>query len=99
MAGQNRRCGNHLAVVVFAFTVYSNPIFGVSTIGGLKFVEEVSAPDPRTVLFRWKQGYPDAVTENNILPPLPRHILGQAYEELLLLGEREPAYALVEQHV
>lgn len=66
----------------FAYRIYSNPVFGVSTLGGLKFVESVTAPDPRTVVFRWKQGYPDAISENNIVPPLPRHILEGPYEEL-----------------
>ncbi len=67
---------------VFASQVYARPEFGVSANGGFKYVEETLAPDPRTVVIRWKQPYPDAVTDLTVLPPLPRHILQQPYQEL-----------------
>lgn len=67
---------------VFAWRVYATPAFGVSTSGGLRYVDEVAAPDPLTVVFHWKQPYPDAVEDLGILPPLPRHILEKPYQEL-----------------
>ncbi len=67
---------------VFAWRVYAAPEFGVSAIGGFKYVEEVVAPDPRTVVIRWKQPYPEAVEEVDVLPPLPRQILEQPYQQL-----------------
>jgi peptide/nickel transport system substrate-binding protein len=67
---------------VFASQVYARPEFGVSANGGFKYVEETLATDPRTVLIRWKQPYPDAVTDVTVLPPLPRHILHQPYQDL-----------------
>ncbi len=67
---------------VFAWRVYANPAFGIANSGGLRYVEELTAPDPRTVVQRWKQGFPDAVREVLTVPPLPRHILEQPYQEL-----------------
>lgn len=40
--------------------------------------EEITAPDDRTLVFRWKQPYIDAATPS--LRPLPRHILGPVVE-------------------
>jgi len=74
----------------FAWRVYSNPVFGIASSGGLRYVEDVVAADASTIVQRWKQGYPDAVTENNNLPPLPRHILEEPYREL----QPEPFMAL-----
>ena len=56
---------------VFAWRVYSNPVFGVSTSGGLGYVEAVVASDPRTVVLRWKTGYPDALTQVAWFPRFP----------------------------
>lgn len=67
---------------VFAWRVYSAPEFGVPRTGGFRLVGGVTAPDPRTVLIRWKQIYPQAVEEVDVLPPLPRHILREPYEQL-----------------
>lgn len=67
---------------VFAWRVYATPEFGVSRTGGFRLVEEVTAPDPRTVVLRWKQPFPQAVEEVDILPPLPRHLLEPAYGQL-----------------
>ena len=67
---------------VFAWQVYATPSFGVSSTGGFKFVEETLAPDSQTVVIRWKQTYPDAVFDIDVLPPLPRHILELPYQQL-----------------
>jgi peptide/nickel transport system substrate-binding protein len=66
----------------FAWTIYATPEFGVAGNGGAKYVDEVLAPDPRSILIRWNQPYPDALTDTALLPPLPRHILEQPYHEL-----------------
>ncbi len=66
----------------FSWSVYSNPVFGQSKIGGLSYVEDVAISDPRAVVLRWRQPYADAVNDTAILPPLPRHILEQSYQNL-----------------
>jgi peptide/nickel transport system substrate-binding protein len=43
-------------------------------------VDEVSAPDARTVVVHYKMPYPDA--GQFALQPLPRHIVGQALEQM-----------------
>jgi len=43
-----------------------------------RFIDEVTAPDPRTVVVRWKEPYPPAGESD--WQPLPRHILGPALE-------------------
>src|SRR4029450_7650553 len=48
--------------VVFAWHVYATPSFGVDIIPPLTQIEEVSAPDPGLVVFRWRQPYPGAGT-------------------------------------
>lgn len=67
---------------VFAWRVYATPEFGLSRTGGFRLVEAVTAPDPRTVVLHWKQPFPDAVQDVDVLPPLPRHILEQPFEQL-----------------
>jgi peptide/nickel transport system substrate-binding protein len=66
----------------FAWRVYATPEFGVARTGGFRFVEEVTALDPRTVVLRWRQPYPQAVEEIDVLPPLPRHILNEPFAQL-----------------
>jgi peptide/nickel transport system substrate-binding protein len=49
---------------VFAWKVYSTPEFGVATSPPIGLMEEVVAPDARTLLIRWRQPYPDAAESN-----------------------------------
>ncbi len=73
----------------FAWRVYATPEFGVSDAGGFRFIEEVTAPDPRTVLIRWKEPYAlagqvgslESANLGSALPPLPRHILEQPFRD------------------
>jgi peptide/nickel transport system substrate-binding protein len=66
---------------VFANRVYSMPEFGVANIGALTYLEDVSAPDPRTVVLRWRQPFPGAGTVVAAdFQALPRHILQAAFE-------------------
>lgn len=76
--------GQPLTAEDFAFAgrVYATPELGVSRTGGFRFVAEVAAPDPATVIIRWQQPYPDAVQDVDVVPPLPRHILEQPYRQL-----------------
>src|SRR5207245_9076467 len=40
----------------------------------------ISAPDPRTVVIRWKPPYPEAdALSQSELPPLPRHLLEASF--------------------
>jgi peptide/nickel transport system substrate-binding protein len=66
----------------FAHRVYGTPEFGVAEAIGFRSIEEVTAPDPRTVVIRWKDRYADAgQVTGSVLAPLPRHLLEQPYEE------------------
>ncbi len=69
---------------VFAWRIYETPHFGVSRTGGFALVDDVAAPDLRTVVIRWKQVYPDAVVDTEVLPPLPRHLLESSFQQLEL---------------
>ena len=80
----------------FSWQVYSNPAYGVSNRLPFRHMSTVEAPDPRTVLIRWKQRWVEAgnlgtgssSTSQNNFPPLPRHVLEQAAQEGTAEGER-----------
>lgn len=68
----------------FAWTIYNSPDLGLA--GGLPLnqVDEVSAPDPHSLVIRWKRPYPGAGvlqvgTTNPGLVPLPRHLLAATF--------------------
>jgi len=61
---------------VFAWQVYSTPEFATTSIS-IKQMEEVLAPDNRTVVIRWRSSYPEADALFETFQALPRHILGQ----------------------
>jgi len=64
---------------VFAWRVYSVPELGESGLPPFQQLDEVLAPDPRTIVFRWKQPFADAGALQAIqqvgFQALPRHIL------------------------
>ena len=66
---------------VFSWQVYSTPDLGQASSTPFNVMEEVSAPDGRTVVVRWRRSYPDAGRMAGDLPPLPRHVLGPALAE------------------
>ncbi len=67
----------------FSWRVSRTPEFGISESGGFRFIEEVAALDPRTVLISWKQSFKEAgAVWGNVLPPLPRHLLEQPFQDL-----------------
>ncbi len=67
---------------VFAWRVYATPGLGQAASPPLSFMEEVLAPDPRTVVFRWRQQYGEAATLNDTFQALPRHLLQQPFQDL-----------------
>jgi peptide/nickel transport system substrate-binding protein len=66
----------------FAYQIYSNPVFAQAGSPPMKQMEDVTAPDARTVVFKWKEPYPDAAGLGRDFQPLPRHILEAQYERL-----------------
>lgn len=67
---------------VFAWQVYSTPDFGVASTPPIGPMEAVLAPDPGTVVIRWKQPYPEAVSLDRDFQALPRHILAAPFAEM-----------------
>jgi ABC-type transport system substrate-binding protein len=64
----------------FGYQVYRLPQFdGARLAGG--FVENVTAPDPLSVVIHWKSPFPNAAEDDGTVPALPRHILGAAFEQ------------------
>jgi ABC-type transport system substrate-binding protein len=63
---------------VFSWHVYSTPDIGLSRQPPFDAIEQVTAPDARTLVIDWKRPYPDAAhmagREINY-PALPRHLL------------------------
>ncbi len=66
----------------FAWRVYREPTFSVVDAPPLDKVEDVLAPDARTVVIRWKETYPDAGSLTTGFQALPRHILQGPFERL-----------------
>jgi len=67
---------------VFGWQVYAKPELGVSTTRPLGQIEEVAAPDDRTVVIRWKQLYPDAASLDHDFQALPRHLIEEPFRDL-----------------
>lgn len=70
---------------VFSWRVYSTPDLGQANTLPISALEEVIAPDDRTVVMRWRQPYPGAgvLQEGGTIsrfPALPRHALQSAYD-------------------
>ena len=77
---------------VFGWQVYATPQFGQSGTEPIDMMQEVAAPDPRTVLIRWRGAHAEAgaleaavstgvPTGGPSFSPLPRHALERAYQE------------------
>ncbi len=66
----------------FAWRVYATPDFGHASTAPIGFMDEVAAPDSRTVVIRWRQPYPDAASLDHDFQPLPRHILAEPFGNL-----------------
>jgi peptide/nickel transport system substrate-binding protein len=62
----------------FSFRVYSTPDVGLSRQPPFVAMDQVTAPDPRTLVIDWKRPYPDAshmAGREQSFPALPRHLL------------------------
>ncbi len=72
---------------VFAWQVYSTPEFGVAKSPPIGLMEDVQAPDDRTVVIRWRQPYPGAESLADAsgtagFQALPRHLLQDQLAQL-----------------
>lgn len=63
----------------FAWRVYATRDLGHATLRPISEIEEVSVLDPATMIIRWHRPYPDVDRLLFGLPPLPRHILEEAF--------------------
>lgn len=79
---------------VLAFRVYTTPGAGKFTPTPQDRIEDVLAPDQRTVVIRWRTLYPEAgAVRAEDLEPLPRHILAQPFAALEGDGTALDAFA------
>jgi peptide/nickel transport system substrate-binding protein len=61
---------------VFSYRVYATPDLGLPDVPPFNYIEDVQAPDPATVVVRWRQPYAEAAgLQAEDFPPLPRHLL------------------------
>jgi len=67
---------------VTAWKVYTTTPIGGFDPTPQNLMDEVVAPDPRTVVIRWKQPFPDAGQLDNKFSPLPAHLLDQPLRDL-----------------
>jgi peptide/nickel transport system substrate-binding protein len=67
---------------VFSRSVFRTPQFGLANQPPFQAMEEVTAPDARTLVIQWRTPYPDAAgfTRQGSFPALPRHLLEAAFE-------------------
>ncbi len=65
---------------VFAWRLYTTPEYGETGQPPQSAMEEVAAPDPRTLVITWRRPYRDAAVLSIEFPPAPRHLLMQAWE-------------------
>ena len=73
---------------IFAWRVYSAPGVGIFSPQPQDQMEQLELSDDRTLIIRWRAPYPGAgMLTNDEFPPLPRHLLGQAFEAV----EQDPA--------
>src|SRR5436309_1034328 len=66
---------------VFAWRLYTDPSLGIFTPRPQDMMQDVTAPDPRTVVIRWRAPFTDADILDQNFPPLPHHILDGPYAE------------------
>jgi peptide/nickel transport system substrate-binding protein len=67
---------------VFAYQVYSKPDLGQSGTTPIRQMDDVQAPDARTLIIHWRTLYPDANALGLDFQALPRHILAQPFQTL-----------------
>jgi ABC-type transport system substrate-binding protein len=68
---------------VFAWQVYTTPSLTTFRPLPQRFMAEMIAVDPRTVLVRWNAPYAEAASMSvSDSPPLPRHVLEEPFQQL-----------------
>ncbi len=70
---------------VFSWRVYLAPEYGFASAPPFSAIDEVLAIDDQSFAIGWNRPYPaaaDLSVLNDELPPLPRHMLRQSFEEL-----------------
>src|SRR5579871_795157 len=68
---------------VFAWHVYTTPALGLAHSPPFTAIDNVTAPDDRTLVIHWTRPYPDAAHmsgRDRQFPALPRHLLQAAFE-------------------
>ncbi|MPZ15030.1 MAG: hypothetical protein GEU73_11505 [Chloroflexi bacterium] len=67
---------------VFAWRVYTTRDFGYASSRPQNLMENVAAPDPRTVVIQWNGPYPEAgQLATPLFQALPRHVLEPIYRQ------------------
>jgi peptide/nickel transport system substrate-binding protein len=73
---------------VFASDVYRRADFGTANLAPHNLIEHVEAPDPQTIVFRWRGSYPGAGAlafgagaGTPSFTPLPRHVLERGFRD------------------
>ncbi|MBM2810577.1 MAG: hypothetical protein HW416_1336 [Chloroflexi bacterium] len=79
---------------VFSWRVYSTAEITAASSAPQGFMNDVSAPDPRTIVIRWSQLYPGAGVlqdpgNGSTFPPLAAHVLQAPYDEAAASGAWE----------
>lgn len=72
----------HAEDFAFAHRVYKTPELGAATSRPVGQMEEVLAPDARTVIIRWSEPYTDAAQLGTGFQGLPRHLLEEPFRTL-----------------
>src|SRR5207247_9241164 len=68
----------------FAWRVYATPAYGVTSGSApINLIDDVSAPDPRTLVIRWRRPYAEAAQlEASQLQALPRPLPEEHFRQL-----------------
>jgi ABC-type transport system substrate-binding protein len=70
---------------VLGWRVYTTPELGQANTAPFNVLDDVSAPDDRTIVLRWKSLYPGAATmyeHNREFPALPRHLIEGSFQQM-----------------
>lgn len=68
---------------VFAWRVYATPELGSAGSPPFSHMEELLAPEERTIVIRWRRPYPEAAAmQDRDFQALPRHVLESPFQQL-----------------
>ena len=69
--------------LAFSFRVFKDPASRFSVPAAIGFVDEALAPDPQTLVLRYRRVFNSATTASTFdFPPLPRHLLQDTYAQV-----------------